>query len=133
MASKLEGKINNPIKGPGLKAPGVVLLQFLLILFFETFEYSLTKVGVFTGIAIVVAFAGGLILGRTGTSFAAVVTPPLAFLVATLILIATIGGGGFSISHLGLDLVSTLGAVAPFMVTAAVVSWGYYFLAGRKK
>lgn len=126
-------KLKNPIQGPGLKAPGVVLLQFLLIFLFETIEYSFTKVGIITGIAILVAFAGGQILGRSGTSFAAVVTPPLAFLIATLLLIATIGGSGFSISHLGLDLVSILGAAAPFLLTGAAAGWGYYFFAGRKK
>ena len=133
MSVMSEIKIKSPIQGPGLKAPGVVLLQFLLILLFETIEYSFTKVGIFTGIAILVAFAGGQILGRSGTSFAAVVTPPLAFLVATLLLIATVGGNGFSISHLGLELVSTLGAAAPFLLIGAAVSWGYYFIAGRKK
>lgn len=128
-----EIKIKSPIQGPGLKAPGVVLLQFLLILLFETIEYSLSKVGIFTGIAILVAFAGGQILGRSGTSFTAVVTPPLAFLVATLLLIATVGGNGFSISHLGLELVSTLGAAASFLLSGAAAGWGYYFIAGRKK
>ena len=133
MSTMSDIKISNPIKGPGLKGPGVVLLQFLLILLFETFEYSFTKVGIFTGIAILIAFAGGLILGRSGSAFAEVVTPPLAFLFSTLILIATVGGSGLSISHLGLDLVSTLGAVAPFLVIGAVGSWAYYFLAGKKK
>ena len=133
MSVMSEIKIKSPIQGPGLKAPGVVLLQFLLILLCETIEYSFAKVGIFTGIAILVAFAGGQILGRTGTSFAAVVTPPLAFLIATLLLIATVGGNGFSISHLGLELVSTLGAAAPFLLSGAAVGWGYYFIAGRKK
>ena len=90
MSAMSETRVANPIKGhrnSGLKAPGVVLLQFLLILIFETFEYSFTKVGIFTGLAILAAFAGGLILGRTGTAFSAVVTPPLAFLFATLITI----------------------------------------------
>ena len=125
--------VKNPIQGPGLKAPGVVLLQFLLILLFEAIEYSFTKVGIFTGVAILVAWAGGLYLGRSGTSFAAVVTPPLAFLISTVFLIATVGGTGFSISRVGLDLISTLGAAAPFLVTGAVIGWGYYFIKGRKK
>ena len=128
-----EPRVANPIKGLGLKAPGVVLLQFLLILIFETFEYSFTKVGVFTGIAILVSVAGGLILGRAGTAFSAVVTPPLAFLFSTLILIATVGGGGLSISHLGLDLVTVLSAAAPFLVIGAGASWVYYFIKKGKK
>jgi hypothetical protein len=131
-ASKLP-TVKNPIQGPGLKGPGVVLLQFLLILICEAIEYSFTKVGIFTGIALLVAWAGGLKLGRIGTAFAAVVTPPLAFLISTLFLIATIGGTGFSISHVGLDVISMLGAAAPFLVVGAVISWGYYFISGRKK
>ncbi len=126
-------KISNPIKGAGLKGPGVVVLQFLLILFFETFEYAFTKVGLFTGVAIIVAFAGGLILGRPGTGFTAVVTPPLAFFASTLILIASLGGAGLSISHIGLDLISMLGAAAPFLVIGAAVSWIYYFIQKQKK
>ena len=133
MSAVSELKISNPIKGPGLKAPGVVILQFLLILLFETLEYAFTKVGIFTGIAILVAFAGGLYLGRRGTALTAVVTPPLAFLFSTLILIASIGGAGLSISHVGLDLVSMLGAAAPFLVIGAAISWIYYLLKGRKK
>lgn len=125
--------VKNPIQGAGLKAPGVILLQFLLILFFETFEYAFTKVGIFTGVALIVAWAGGLKLGRRGTSFTAVVNPPLAFLVSTILLIATLGGTGFSISHVGLDLISMLGAAAPFLVTGALFAWGYYFLAAAKK
>jgi hypothetical protein len=136
MSIMSETRLANSIKGhrnSGLKAPGVVLLQFLLILIFETFEYSFTKVGIFTGLAILVAFAGGLILGRTGTAFSAVVTPPLALFASTLILIATVGGGGLSISHLGLDLVTVLSAAAPFLVVGAIVGWSYYFITSRKK
>lgn len=125
--------MKNPIQGPGLKAPGVVLLQFLLILLLEAVEYSFSKVGVFTGVAILIAWAGGLKLGRSGTSFVAVVTPPLAFFISTILLIATLGGSGFSISHLGLDLVSMLGAAAPFLVIGALASWAYYFFIARKK
>ena len=133
MSVMSESRVTNPIKGPGLKAPGVILLQFLLILLFETFEYSFTKVGIFTGVAILASFAGGLILGRSGTAFSAVVTPPLAFLFSTLILITTVGGGGLSISHLGLDLVTALSAAAPFLVIGAIAGWGYYFITNRKK
>ena len=131
-ASKLP-TVKNPIQGPGLKGPGVVLLQFVLILLFEAGEYSFTKVGIFTGIAILFAWASGLKLGRNGTNFAAVVTPPLAFFFSTVFLIATLGGTGLSISHIGLDLISMLGAVAPFLVGGAIISWGYYFIVGRKK
>ncbi len=126
-------RISNPIKGPGLKGPGIVILQFLLILFFETFEYAFTKVGIFTGLAILIAFLGGIYLGRSGTIFTAVVTPPLAFLFSTLLLIASIGGAGLSVSHIGLDLVSMLGAAAPFLVIGAAAGWLYYFIQKLKK
>jgi hypothetical protein len=125
--------VKNPIQGPGLKAPGVVLLQFLLIFLFEAIEYSFTKVGIFTGVAILIAWAGGLKLGRSGTAFAAVVTPPLAFLISTILIIASLGGTGLSISHIGLDLISMLGAAAPFLVSGAVIGWAYYFFSSRKK
>ena len=122
-------RISNPIKGPGLKGPGIVILQFLLILFFETFEYAFTKVGIFTGLAILIAFLGGIYLGRSGT----ILTPPLAFLFSTLLLIASIGGAGLSVSHIGLDLVSMLGAAAPFLVIGAAAGWLYYFIQKLKK
>ena len=80
------------VKGPGLKVPGVVVLQFLLIFIFEAFEYTFTKVGFFTGLAILVSFLGGLYLGRPGTSFTNAVNPPIAFLISTLFIMATIGG-----------------------------------------
>lgn len=125
-------QLKNPIKGPGLKAPGVVVLQFLLILFFETIEYKFTKVGLFTGIAIVVAYVGGIKLGRKGTIFTTVVNPPLAFFVASVFLISTIGGVGIHIGRLGLDLMSTLAGVAPFLVTCAIVGWLYFFASEAK-
>ena len=124
---QLKVPVKNPIKGPGLKAPGVVLLQFLLILFFETIEYKFTKVGLFTGIAIVIAYVGGLKLGRSGTTFTSVVNPPLAFFISSLLIISTVGGVGFHVGRLGLDLMSTLSGVAPFLVSCAIVGWIYFF------
>ena len=50
----------NPIKGPGLTNAGVILIQFLLILLIETFEYSISKVGIITGLAIIISVAGGI-------------------------------------------------------------------------
>ena len=59
-----------PIKGAGLTNAGVVILQFLLILLAETIEYQFGKVGIITGIALIIAVAGGFYLGRPGTTFA---------------------------------------------------------------
>lgn len=121
-----------PIKGAGLTNAGVVLLQFLLILLFETIEYSVGKVGIITGIAIIVASVGGFYLGRPGTSFATVVNPPIAFFITTIILIATVGGAGLHVAKFGLDLVQTLGGAAPYLVIATAAGWGWHFYKGRR-
>ena len=121
-----------PIKGAGLTNPGVVILQFLIILLFETIEYSVGKVGIITGLAIIVAIAGGFYLGRTGTSFTAVVNPPIVFFFCTIVLIATIGGAGVHVAKFGLDLVTTLGGAAPYLVVGTVVGWGYQLWSNRK-
>jgi hypothetical protein len=116
-----------PIAGPGLTVPGVVILQFLIIFLFEAFEFSFTKVGLFTGIAILVAIGGGLYLGRTGTSLAVAVNPPLAFFFSTILLMVTIGGVGLHVTKIGLDLVTSLSAVAPYLITGAAFAWIAHF------
>jgi len=116
-----------PIKGRGLTNPGVVILQFLFILFFETCEYSFSQVGIISGIAILLALLGGLYLGREGTSFASVVNPPIAFFISTIVLIATVGGAGLHVARFGLDLVTSLGAGAPYLLISTVIGWSYYF------
>ena len=121
-----------PIKGAGLTNAGVVLLQFLLILLLETVEYSVGKVGIITGLALIGAVAGGFYLGRPGTTFAAVVNPPIAFFLTTVILIATIGGAGLHVAKFGLDLVTTLGGAAPYLVIATLGGWSYYYLTSSK-
>jgi hypothetical protein len=121
-----------PIKGAGLTNPGVVILQFLVILLFETIEYSIGKVGIITGLAIIIAIAGGFYLGRPGTSFTAVVNPPIVFFFCTIVLIATIGGAGVHVAKFGLDLVTTLGGAAPYLVVGTVIGWGYHLWSNRK-
>ena len=121
-----------PIKGAGLTNAGVVILQFLLILLFETIEYSVGKVGIVTGISIVLAISGGFYLGRPGTSFATVVNPPIAFFISTIILISTIGGAGLHVAKFGLDLVQTLGGAAPYLVVATIAGWGWHWWSNRK-
>ncbi|MEN9325357.1 MAG: hypothetical protein RL414_1111 [Actinomycetota bacterium] len=133
MSSASTVRIANPIKGPGLKAPGVVILQALPILIFETIEYQFTKVGLFTGLAIWAAFIIGLKLGRPGTQFAAVVNPPLAFFFSTLFLIATLGGAGLKPSRIGLDLITSLSGVATFLVTGAIAGWIAFFVKSRPR
>ena len=121
-----------PIKGRGLTSAGVVLLQFLLILLIETIEYSATKVGIITGIAIILAVVGGFYLGRPGTSFATVVTPPIAFFITTIILIATIGGAKLHITKFSVDLVRSLGGAAPYLGVATIAGWSWHLWINRK-
>ena len=116
-----------PISGPGLTVPGVVILQFLVIFLFEALEFQFTKVGLFTGIAILISIAGGFYLGRKGTSLAIAVNPPIAFFISTIILMVTIGGVGLHLSKIGLDLVTSLSGVAPFLICGAVISWLIHF------
>ena len=132
MSQRLDPVRSKAVKGPGLKVPGIILLQFLLILSAEAFEYAFTKVGLLTGIAILISFLGGLYLGRPGTSFTNAVNPPIAFLFSTLIVIGTIGGTGFSPSKIGLDLISLLSSVAPWLISGAVISWAAHFAFMRK-
>jgi hypothetical protein len=132
MSNGMDAVRSKAVKGPGLKVPGIVILQFLLIFIFEAFEYTFTKVGFFTGLAILVSFLGGLYLGRPGTSFTNAVNPPIAFLISTLLIMATIGGTGFSPGKIGLELITTLSSVAPWLITGAVISWAAHFALMRK-
>ena len=52
--------VKKPIKGPGLKSPGIVVLQFLLILIVQALEYAIFKVGFWTGLALLVSYGGGI-------------------------------------------------------------------------
>ena len=132
MSQAMDAVRSKAVKGPGLKVPGVVVLQFLLIFIFEILEYSFTKVGFFTGLAILTSFLGGLYLGRPGTSFTNAVNPPIALLISTLIIMATVGGIGFSPSKVGLELITSLSSVAPWLIVGAVIAWAAHFALARK-
>jgi hypothetical protein len=132
MSQTMDAIRSKAVKGPGLKVPGVIVLQFLLIFIFEILEYSFTKVGFFTGLAILISFLGGLYLGRPGTSFTNAVNPPIVFLVSTLLIMATVGGIGFSPAKVGLEVITTLSSVAPWMITGAVIAWAAHFALMRK-
>ena len=118
--------IPRPIKGAGLTNAGVVVLQLLVILLVETIEYSATKVGIFTGLALIAAIAGGFYLGRAGTEFATIVSPPIIFFFASILLIATVGGAGLHVTKFGVDLVTTLGGAAPYLALATLAGWSWY-------
>ena len=120
-----------PIKGPGLTAPGIVILQTIFVLLIETFEYAIGKIGTITGLALLISIGGGIYLGRKGTEYVNAVNPPLALLFSTILILCTLGGVGLHPARLGLDLITTLAAVAPYLVVGAAISWGYYFIKVR--
>ncbi|MBM3655785.1 MAG: hypothetical protein FJW91_02350 [Actinobacteria bacterium] len=125
--------IRSPIKGAGLTKPGVVILQFLAIALVAVIEiFFRSNVGFLTGLAIWASHYGALIYGREGTTYVAVVNPPLAFGLATILLLPSVGGEGLSITRLGIDLVSGLASVAPFLITGSIFGWWYYFKERKK-
>jgi hypothetical protein len=121
------------IQGPGLTKQGVAILQALWIALLMAVEIAFRgNVGFITGVGIWIAFAGGIHLGRGGTIFTAVVTPPIAFAVTIVLLLPTLGGSTFRISRFALDLVSGLAGIAPFLVTGALVGWVIFFARERR-
>jgi len=67
------------IQGPGLKKQGVVVLQTLFISFFALIELIFRHgTGSITGFFILLVTFGAIRLGRKGTRYVSVVTPPLA-------------------------------------------------------
>ena len=93
--------IKSPVKGAGLTKPGVVILQFILIAFVAMVEiFFRSNVGFVTGVAIWAAYYGALIYGRKGTTYVAVVNPPIAFALATLFLLPTVGGISLSFTRI---------------------------------
>ena len=121
-----------PLKGAGLTIAGVVVLQFLVILLFETVEYEVGKTGVITGISLFIAVAGGFYLGRPGTSFTVAVNPPISFFISSVLLISTVGGAGVHVAKFGLDLVRTLGGAAPYLGIATIAGWSGHLWITRK-
>ena len=114
------------ITGPGLKKQGVVVLQTLFIALFTLLELWIRSgVGIVTGVVLCVAVFGGVRLGRTGTRYVSVVTPPLAF--AGTILVSVILSSGIKISQIGIDFVAALASVAPYLIISALYGWFMYF------
>ena len=113
------------IQGPGLKKQGIVVLQLLFIGFFVFVEMTIrTGVGVLTGIAICAATFASIRLGRPGTTYVSVVTPPLAF--AGTALLFTILLDGFRPSRVGIDFIAALASEAPFLIISALYGWFIY-------
>ena len=114
------------IAGPGLKKQGVVVLQSLFIALFTLLELWIRSgVGIVTGVVLCIAVFGGVRLGRAGTRYVSVVTPPLAF--AGTILVGVILSGGIKISQIGIDFVAALASVAPYLIISALYGWFMYF------
>ena len=114
------------ITGPGLKKQGVVVLQTLFIALFTLLELWIRSgFGIVTGVVLCLAVFGGVRLGRTGTRYVSVVTPPLAF--AGTILVSVILSGGFRISQIGIDFIAALASVAPYLIISALYGWFMYF------
>jgi hypothetical protein len=113
------------IQGPGLKKEGIIVLQTLFIGFFVFIEMTIrTGVGILTGIAICAALFGSLRFGRPGTTYVAVVTPPLAF--AGTALLITMILDGFRPSRVGIDFIAALASEAPYLIVAALYGWFVY-------
>ena len=124
---KPDMSIKNPIQGPGLTAPGVVILQFIFITFIAMIEiFFRNGVGVITGVAIWLAYFGGIKLGRPGTLYPAVVNPPIAFAAAMFVLMPTIGSASLKPTRLAVELFAALASEATFLITGAAVAWVIY-------
>lgn len=115
------------IQGRGLTSPGIVILYTAILLVVQTFESFLSgQPGRITGIVLLLLFFAAVKLGRTGTLFTAVVTPPLA-LTGTLLL-ATVLSKGLGVTTLLVAIVSNLARLAPWLLLTAVISWSYFFI-----
>lgn len=126
--------ISNPIKGPGLTKAGVIVLQFLLIFFFEAIELILRhSLGIITCLAIWIAFFGAIYLGRRGTAYVSAVAPPISLLIASLILMPTAGGSSFAPTKLLIDLVAGLASVSFYLLTGAGITWYLWFKREKNK
>lgn len=119
------------ISGPGLKKEGVVVLQTLFIALFAGIELLIRSgAGIVSGVILCLVLFGGIRFGRKGTTYVAVVTPPLAFAATVLLyLLLTVG---VSPSRLGLDFIASLAGVAPYLLASALYGW-FVFLNEKAK
>ena len=125
--------INSPLKGPGLTKPGVIILQFLVIFFFEAVEILFrNSLGIITCIAIWIAFFGAIYLGRPGTAYVTAVAPPVSLLISSIILMPTLGDGSFAPTKLLIDLVAGLASVSFYLLSGAAIAWFIWFKKERR-
>jgi len=119
------------MSGPGLKKEGVVFFQSFFIALFTGLELLIRSgAGIVSGLIICIVLFGGIRLGRPGTTYVSVVTPPLAF-AATVIayLLLTVG---IKPSRLGLDFIASLASIAPYLLASALYGW-FMFLNEKAK
>jgi len=126
--------INSPIKGPGLTKPGVVILQFLVIFLFEAIEILFrNSLGIITCLAIWIAFFGAIYLGRSGTAYVTAVAPPVSLLIASIILMPTLGSSSFAPTKLLIDLVAGLASVSFYLLSGAAVAVAWFIWFKRER
>ena len=114
----------------GLTKPGVVVLQTFFIGLVSTIEIMMRHgVGVYTGVIICLTVIGTTRFGRAGTEYVSAATAPLAF--ATVTFLVTAVSGNFHVSRVGVDFVSSLASVAPYLIVAAAYGWFSYFRTKR--
>ena len=119
------------IPGPGLRKQGIVFLQSLFIFIFVSLEMWIRNgAGILSGLILCLVTYGGIAYGRTGTRYVTVVTPPLAY--AATALVATVISDGLHPARIGVDFVSALASVAPFLLISALYGWFMYFNEDRK-
>lgn len=127
-------QVGKPIKGPGLTKAGVAVLQFLVIFFCAAIEMIFrSSYGIITGLALWIAFFGGIYLGRKGTAYVNAVAAPISLLLSSIILMPTLGGGSLQPSQFLLDLVAGLAAVAFYLLSGAAIAWLIWFKKERGK
>ena len=120
------------IQGPGLKKQGIIILQTFFIGLSTYIELWLRSgVGIITGVIILLSFYGGIRFGRPGTTYVAVVTPPLAFAVSALLW--TIILVGFKPSRVAIDVVAALASEAPYLIIGTIYGWFIFLNAKAKK
>lgn len=114
----------------GLTKPGVVVLQTFFIGLVTTIEIVIRHgVGVYSGVIICLAVLGTTRFGRAGTEYVSAATAPLAFAIVAFLVTAV--SDGFHVSRVGVDFVSSLASVAPYLIVAAAYGWFSYFRARR--
>ena len=119
------------ISGPGLKKQGVVVLQIFFISLFTLAELTFrTGPGILTGLVIVLTTFSGIRLGRPGTRYVSVVTPPLV--LGAVVTIYFLLADGLAISRLGIDILAGLASVGPWLLVAAIYGW-FMFLNEKAK